>query len=301
MNKLDAAMNTLKRCRSKYKNFKMDGIKVAKLVSLMIDNKYNFRDIELFLETHRQHGAANEKMPQILTFEKLLQRLAFKGNADVLEKLFNASLKYKYINATKETTSPLVKVHLEQDNWHEAFNAYKSIVKKFQLTPMTSVLLNKLFAERNVNTDDAIDEVYAINASIYGEESATYTLAIAHLENGDAEAARRIFSTIRLRQDRISRKLGKYVKFEQLLPVETLLKATKDLPGCDRHEIYQAVLDIYSLQNKANEAIELWQSYLNENDAMGRMIPRQKFQQTLAKLLQTNNIKVPFEIVKKTQ
>lgn len=284
MEKLDEALNMLKRVTASDKKFKLDKIKVAKLVSLMVNNNRDFSEIEALLVAHRQGKAEH----RIFVFEHTLGRLSDAGNVELVNKLFDALVQNSYIEPTVESTGNLVAVHIKRGDLDAAVATYERIAKEFKLVPMTMALLRKLVEDDKI---DDLQRVFDVYEKSRGERNALVRLAFVFIECGKDRQARLLFEheSVGNISKEISSECTSYVKFDRLDAALGLLKATEGL-YCDRHVIYQTVLAIYCKKNEADKALDLWQQYTDDG-----MMPKQKFKDTLAELLKKNDIPLPWD------
>lgn len=282
---LENAINMLKRVCANNASFKLDAIKVARLVTLMVEKDRNFNEIEALLLAHRQ----GKPEFRIFVFEHLFDRLAYNGQVKLVEKLFDTLLKYSYIEPTIESTAPLIAVYLKSSKFAEAVDKYEYLSTNYNLVPMTMVLFVHLIRHNEI---DLLQRAYDIFERVNGENMALCRLAFAFVESGQDRQARAIFENERTKNISrfISRECKQYVNFSRLDSAKTLLKATKGL-YCDRHIIYATILDIYEKENKAKEALDLWCEYSTEDG----IIVKPSFKNKLATLLKTNKMEIPFE------
>lgn len=283
---LDRALETLKLVCANNQMFRLDHIKVMKLVDLMVEKERSFTEIEKILVYNRK-----EKSEQrIFVLEHLLDRLAATGNAETIKRLFETSIENNYVKPSTDLLGPLISVHLKKGDFSEAVSVYEQIVSGYKLVPMTMTLFKSLIKHNEL---DLLQRAFDIYEMERGEEAALYRLAFAFNECDQDRQANLIFDNERLKNvsKYIKSECKSYVKFNRLDALKSLLKSTKGL-FCDRHIIYQSILDIYCKQNKPESALELYGEYSSESGLIENPI----FLRRLARLLQTNNMDVPFEI-----
>lgn len=282
---LENALNMLKRVCANNASFKLDRIKVARLVTLMVEKSRGFDEIDALLLAHRQ----GKPEFRIFIFEHLLDRLAANGQVKLVEQLFDALIKYSYIEATAESTGPLIISHLNSRSYGEAVEKYQYIADTYNLVPMTMVLFTHLIRNNEI---DLLQRAYDVFEKIQGENGAMCRLAFAFAECGQDRQAKAIFENDRTKNisRSITRECKKYVEFDRIDTAKTLLKATKGI-YCDRHVIYQTLLDIYHKHNKAQEALDLWIDYSTDG-----ILPKKTFKTKLATLLNANNMELPFDL-----
>ncbi|XP_055312803.1 leucine-rich PPR motif-containing protein, mitochondrial-like [Sitodiplosis mosellana] len=283
---LENALNMLKRVCANNVSFKLDSIKVGKLVALMVEKGRDFDEIDALLLAHRQ----GKPEFRIFVFEHLLDRLATNGQVKLVEKLFNALINYSYIEATVESTGPQVTARLNSKLYAEAVEKYEHLANTYNLVPMTMVLFTHLIRNNEI---DLLQRAYDAFEKCKGENEAMCRLAFAFAECGQDRQAKAIFENDRTKNisRAISRECKKYVEFGRVETAKTLLKATKGI-YCDRHVIYETILDIYHKQNKAQKALDLWVDYSTDG-----ILPKPTFKTKLTALLEANNMEIPFDLL----
>lgn len=283
---LENALNMLKRVCANNASFKLDPIKVAKLVTLMVEKDSSFEEIANILRAHRK----GKPEFRIFVFEHLLDRLAANGKAKLVEKLFDTLIEYSYIEPTIESTRPLVMSYIQRSKFVEAVEKYEHLSVSYNLVPMTMILFVHLIRHNEI---DLLQRAYDAFEKVAGESTALSRLAFAFIECGQERQARTIFENERTKNISkfINRECKEYVKYKRLETSKTLLAATKGL-YCDRHVIYETILDILQTLNKAQEALDLWCEYSTED----RIIQKPSFKRKLADLLRANQMEIPFEL-----
>lgn len=285
-NNLENALNILKRVCANNSSFKLDPIKVAKLVRLMIDKERNFDEIDALLLAHRQGKAEH----RIFIFEHLLDQLAENGCFKLIEQLFDSLIEYQYIEPTPQSTGPLIKAYCVKGKYTEAVTKFEHFASTHKLVPMTMVLFVQLIKNNQV---ESLQRAFDAVEQLHGERNALYRLAFAFIECGQDRQARAIFENDRLDNitPAIVRECKTFVKFDRIEPLMVLLKATKGL-FCNRHVIYQSLLDVYTKKNNASEALELWCEYLTDDG----ILPVLRFKKGLISLLKANDMPIPPEL-----
>lgn len=282
---LENALITLKRACANNASFKLHPIKVGRLVTLMVDNDRAFEDIEALLIAHHN----DEFNSRVYLFESLLDRLAATGQKQFVQKLFDALLKYNYIEATNDSCGPLVLASIKNGGPADAVSKFQHFANTYKLVPMAMVLFCHLIRENEI---DLLQNAYDTYETVRGTSNALSRLGFAFVECGQERQATVIFENEQIKN--LSRSIASecemYKKFGRLESAETLLKATKEI-YCDRHIIYGTILDIYCKQNMAQEALELWYEYSTDG-----ILPEKKFKIQLADLLKANNMGLPFDL-----
>lgn len=288
---LENALNILKRVCANNASFKLDPIKVAKLVRLMIDKGRDFSEIDALLLAHRQGKAEH----RIFIFEHLLDDLAGNGCYKLVEQMFDTLIKYRYIEPTHQSTGPLVQSYLKSGKFGEAVTKYEYAASKFQLAPMTMVLFVQLIKNNQI---ELLQRAFDTYEQLKGEQNALCRLAFAFVECGQDRQARSIFENDRLENitPSVVRECRAFVQYDRVDALKALLKTTKGL-FCDRHVIYQSLLDVYTKKNNAAEALELWCEYLTDDG----ILPKPRFKNGLISLLKANNMQLPAELTEQKE
>lgn len=283
---LENALMILKRVCANNASFKLDCTKVARLVRLMIDKQRDFEEIDALLLAHRQGSAEH----RIFIFEHILDDLAENGCYKLTEKLFDTLIKYNYIEPTTQSTRPLVQAYLKAAKFDEAVDKYEHLASTFKLVPMTMVLFTELIKNNKI---ELLQRAFDIFDRAHGEQNAMCRLAFAFVECGRVQQARAILENDRMRNisPNIARECKAYVEYDRSDAAAVLLKATAGL-FCDRHVIYQSLLDIYAKKNNASDALDLWYEYSVEEG----MLPTPQFKRGLVSLLKANNKEIPAEL-----
>lgn len=290
---LQKALNMLNQACKKDATFKLYPTQLAQLITLMYEqqqqqNKFtDFKEIDALLHIHRpEKTITNQNIP----FEKLLQRLAADGHTKYVRTLFDTLIEFRYIQATPDTTGPLVTVHLSNGAYDLAVQTYKSLAKKHKFLPMSIVLFKTLIQNKQ---NDLLNEAMKIYENVHGKSAAMSHQAFAYSECGQIDEAKAIFQSRSI--DDLTKDIGKvctvYARRDDLDSAKMLLKSTDGVGRCDRRIIYQTILDIYCKYDMADAALELWINLSNDN-----ILPTPKFIDTLAKLLKTNHIALPTDL-----
>lgn len=283
---LENALNILKRVCANNASFKLDRTKVAKLVRLMIDKGRDFNEIDALLLAHRQGKAEH----RIFIFEHLLDQLAENGSSKTAEQLFDTLIKYSYIEPTPQSTGPLVQSYLKSGKFEKAVAKYESLFAEYKIVPMTMILFVQLIKNNQI---ELLQRAFDTYEQMHGEQNALCRLAFAFVECGQDRQARAIFENDRLQNitPAIVRECKTFVTYDRIDALKVLLKATKGL-FCDRHVIYQSLLDIYTKKNNATDALELWCDYLTDDG----ILPKPRFKTGLISLLKANDMQIPPEL-----
>lgn len=281
-NDLQNALDILKQTQEKNKSFKLDFVKVARLVSLMIDSDRDYNEIELILMTNKREFS----LKSAIAFEHIFDRLAFAGKFELLTKLYDTALRMNYIEASSKSARPFIYAHLINNNFCQAVNAYKYICQTYRISPMTKFLMTKLIQK---NQSDLLNSVYNTYSNLTSQQRASTCLAFAYVACGRDLEARFIFEDEQIQNvsTKLSKMCQRYERSGDIVAAETLLKATKCV-FCDRNIIYETLLNIYIKMNLVDKALKLWTYYEAEDD----ICPSNSFIERIKKFTEKNNLDV---------
>lgn len=279
---LTSALDALKAAQSSVHPFKLLGPKlIGKLVSLMIDSKRNFDEIEAILIANKNE--VPEKNINSV-FEDIFDRLVSMGNVELLNKLHAAAITNGHIKATMSSTRCLVGIHLRKNDIDEAVAAYKRIGQNYKILPMTIALMTAIIRKKKF---ELLEDVHGIYKKVYDNQSAASKLAFAYIKCGYNRQAEFIFNDHQI--NNLSNVLvgfcDSFQKNNNVTELETLLKATENAL-CNRNPIYEALLNIHYEKNDIESAIRLWQAYNNDT----KLNPSKSFESKLKVLMKINDI-----------
>lgn len=294
---LKNALDILKQACSNCADFKMDRVKIAKIVKLMVENEYDFNEIEDLLRAHPQIGSSSPSHTQDSSlysnlFECIFKRLADIGNLQVIEQLFDAFIKNGYITPTSESTKPIIAAYLQNKSWSGAVAKYEHFANTYKFVTSSLGLYIHLIQH---NQDELLQRANTTLKRINGENSVSNCLASALTECGRYQQAHDILKKYDAKHlsTYVNGVCNAYTKSNQLNALNTLLKATKRL-NCNRFHIYRRIFDMCEKQNMASEALVLWREYSGDDE----MIPNLDFLQRIENLLIANSIEIPAELKK---
>lgn len=275
---LDKALATLAQVRANRKTFRLDYIKVAKLVALMVEFKHDPDEIVDLISTNRQ----DKMRHRVFLYEETFRTLAAAGNDELLNKLYKSTIDYNHVEVTENSTKPLIEVHLNKGDFKRAVEVYQKIVEENNLLPMTLRLMAKLI---EINEPDLLQQVYKIYETARGEHLAKYRLAFAYIRCGDAEKAKSILlsSTIPNLTTKITFECRALENLGKIDETKILLKATKGI-RCDRHIIYRTLLELYIKNDRVDDAMELWTEHKND-----KLTPNRGFVERFKRFMEKHN------------
>ena len=182
----------------------------------------------------------------------------------------------------------------EDSNLNEVVEKFEAITAENKIPKIVQCksLLKDLI---QLKDSDGIQRVIDASSKIIGEESAYLTLAFAFLECQKNTEAKKIFSTPGLRY--VSSKFIGYVDFlarsRKLDELHTLVKASVGLFGCDREFMYTKLIAECQKQNEAARIEDIWTDMQEEG-----FVPSEDLKTTMAQVLSSNGIDVPFDLPK---
>lgn len=289
-NDLLSALDALKNAQLVNKSFKLlNPTMIARLLSLMIDSKRSFDEIEAILIANRNEEPVKDNS----IFEDIFHRLESKGNVELLNKLHEAAVANGHIKATSSTTRFLVSVHLKNNNIKKAIEAYKQIGQHYKVLAMTVTLMTTTIKMKEF---EMLEDIYGLHKKIDGNQVAASNLALAYIKCGCIRQAEFIFNDNQIRS--LSNILVNFCEYfqkkDQVEGLQTLLKATENA-SCDRNPIYETILNIYCEKNDFENAIRLWQDY----DADVKISQFKSLESKLKVLMKKNDIHLSLESLKK--
>lgn len=289
-NRVSDALATYEKIKTKDTEFHLDNLKTMSVVELLIKEE-RFDEVLKLLENNKkvQPVADNDNNYNYNSkIWRILNALAESGDAEKLQKIFDALVQYNYMVPTNVLLGPLIKVHLVKDNISKAIDAFEKICEEYKATPWKNEL-----ARRLIQTEDAanLQKITDLSTNIHGEINSLYDLVFAFVECGRVRQARKILETpgLRTRPHRIDTACERYKNEGMIEPLEGLVEATRDLSHIDRNKIYYSLLLSYSKSEDAEKALGLWTKMQEEN-----ITPSDAFLVKLAELLESKNMSVPF-------
>lgn len=284
--KLEKALNMMKRASVNNTTFKLNCKIVARLLALMIDREYSFRDIEVLLCSNAQYRPEWNAVP----FHNIFKQLSDSGDVQLADKIFNALTKYGYIRPTPETAKLLILTHLKNKSFDAAVAKYEHFAIKYNFLTITMVFFVELIQH---NEDDLVKRVFDLDKRMNNEYAASRRLASAYGQCGKHQYLREILEKFNAKtlSNFIVNECKQYKIFGRFKAIETLLDATEGL-DCDRLVIYQHIFEIYEKQNKVQEILNLWRKFRIEDPLSTEF----DFEKKIAKFLKSNNIEIPVEL-----
>lgn len=282
---LDKAMETLKKIRATRKSYRLDYVKVAKLVKLLIEQDRDVEEIIELIKTNRQ----DEAKQHVPLYEEIFESLAEAGNDTLLNQIYKPLIDSNHVEKSS-LTKYLVLIHIKKGDFKQAVDAYENVQDKTNLVQLALQLLCELIDRHET---DLLQRVYKALETARGESFAQYGLAMALVKCGLVDKAKQIFDSGKIHN--LAEKLlseikvcGRYGNIEE---AKHLLDATTE-KHCDRRQLYKSILDIYFKKGQINEAIRLWNDH--ENDSVK---PNEEFLNIFKKFLNKHSRPIPLKIL----
>ncbi|KAL4132665.1 hypothetical protein QTP88_009784 [Uroleucon formosanum] len=291
-NKLDEAKQIFHELKTNNSEFILDKFKVIKMTELIARTESIENAID-FLSSFKQFDNTEfTSFQHANTCWKLLNTVAESGNVENLQKIFDLIIKNNYITVSNILLGPLIKVHIVNNNIKGALDKFEWCCKTYRCTPWKNELALKF-----IQAEDAISlqVLTDLSTTVHGEVNSLYDLMFAFIESGRVKQARKILETpgLRTRQDRINSACAKYGSDNAEESLIRLLEVTKNMGQFDRTNIFNELLQLYSKNNKIEEAMTLW-TQMQEEDCQ----PSDHFMWSLSELLKKNELEVPFTVKK---
>ncbi|XP_065358584.1 leucine-rich PPR motif-containing protein, mitochondrial [Calliphora vicina] len=286
------ALATYEKTKTKDPEFHLDNLKTVGIVELLLKEE-RFEEALKFLDNNKKPQTATENDNSYNYASKvwrILNSLAESGDADKLQKVFNAFVQGNYIVPNNVLLGPLIKVHLVNDNIPKAIESFEKVCEEYKATPWKNELARRLIlAEDAANLQKVTD----LSTNIHGEINSLYDLVFSFVECGRIRQARKILETpgLRTRPHRIDNACERYKNEGMVEPLEGLIEATRDLSHIDRNKIYYSLLLSYSKSEDAEKALGLWTKMQEDS-----ITPSDEFLIKLAELLQSKNMSIPFVV-----
>lgn len=280
---LEKAMETLKKLRTTRKSFRLDTVKVAKLVQLMIEQNRDVEEIIDLIKTNRQDVAKHVPL-----YEEIFVSLTETGNDTLLNQIYKPLIDYKHAEESS-LAKYLVLIHMKKGDLKQAVDVYEKFQDKTNLVPLTLQLLCELI---NKDENDLLQRVYNVLEKARGRSYAQYSLAMALVKNGLVHKANKIFDSGKINNlaEKLAHEIKVFGRFNKIEEAKHLLDATTD-KHCDRRQLYISILDIYCKRRQINEAIQLWNDHANDS-----VKPNEDFLKKFTELLEKNNRPIPIEV-----
>lgn len=273
--------------------------------AFVLDNTKTIRTVDLLLKEDRLDEAlnfleSNKKLEPFVDGEglfnyftcvwRVLNEIAEKGDAQKLQKVFDALIEGNYILPKNVLLGSLIKVHIVNDDIPKAMEVFEHICQTYKSTPWKNELACRLIQNEDAGN---LQKLTDLSTDIHGEVNSLYDLVFSFLECGRIRQARKILETpgLRARPHRVDNACDRYKNEGMVEPLEGLLEASKDLHHINRTNIYYNLLLCYFNRNDANKALGLWTKMQEEN-----IPPSDDFLLKLAELLKKNSIDIPFVV-----
>ncbi|KAG7174050.1 Leucine-rich PPR motif-containing protein-like 2 [Homarus americanus] len=147
--------------------------------------------------------------------------------------------------------------------------------------------------EQSDTANGLLEQMFSLIVHQYGSLQAQHDLMFACLETGCPDVARNVLQNLDEEVDvhQLTKMCKLYSKMEREDALLHLLSASRGNSVINRQIIFCSLLDIYNAQNDGKKGLSLWTLMQEEN-----VSPSDPFLSSLATLLRTNNIMIPFKV-----
>ncbi|NXK85546.1 LPPRC protein, partial [Formicarius rufipectus] len=227
----------------------------------------------------------------VASFSRILNAAAMRGEVETVNRLHETIVNLG-LAETAVLHSPLITVHLENDDMPAALealtNCYKKYGKILQLHNIYCRLVEKGDA-------DLLQKVSDFISREYGDMMALYDLFFAFLQTGKYKEARKVIETpgLRAHSGRLQWFAKRCIMNNQMQTLEQLVELTQNLFECDRDEMYYYLLQLCESSDDWRKAEAVWTKIQEEN-----IVPRERTLTLLADIFEKNGQVVPFEVPK---
>lgn len=303
----DAALDVYNGLRQAHPSFALDKYKVIDFSMALVKNGRIEEAVKILEEVTPFKGNNVDDRRQVRrNCQALLMAAAATCKYEVVKQIFEILKSRNIIKVENLMLGALVKCRLNSGDYIGAVEEMRSIKKSFKCLPMKiEVLIHLLhnikkieaeadsLDESRITAKKLLEEMINIIASVHGSTSAQHDLLFACLEAGYPSQATQVLRSLgrRINESQIQRQCQRYAGTTREEPLLNFLISSRSIPGIKREEIFNSLLDIYHVQNDGRKGLSLWTRMQEEN-----VLPSKAFLGTLASLLASNDIDIPFEV-----
>ncbi|XP_071537596.1 leucine-rich PPR motif-containing protein, mitochondrial-like isoform X2 [Panulirus ornatus] len=307
---VDVAFEMYLSIQEEHPSFTLDCYKVIDLSTLCVENGRGQEAVALLQEYTSKEIKKTIDTKQIRrNCRNLLIAAATTCSYELTRKLFSILHSGGLVKPDNLTLGALVKCKLNSGDLTGAVEEVKMICKSYGHLPMKIEILIHLihqFKDRSKRKDpvdvdskespstpsDLLECIINLISQYHGSVQAHHDLLFACLEAGHPYDARNALQSMgkELDVNKLNRQVDRYSKMERDDVLLHLITASRGNTVIDRQKIFSSLLDVYYTQSAADKGLSLW-TMMQEED----MSPSQPFLSTLASLLATNNMKIPFQ------
>ncbi|XP_068215006.1 leucine-rich PPR motif-containing protein, mitochondrial-like isoform X2 [Palaemon carinicauda] len=303
----DAALNVYIDLKQAHPSFTLDEYKVIDFSTALVKNGRIEEAVKILGEAVGFKGNDDNARKQVRrNCQALLMAAAATRKYEVVKEIFDILKRKSIIRIDNLMLGPLVKCRLNNGDYVGAVEEVRSVAKKFKCLPMKiEVLMHLLhnikkaeldgdsFQESRDKAKHLLEEMVNIIARINGPISAQHDLLFACLEAGYPSKATQVLKSLGRKIDKslIQRQCQRYAATSREEPLQNFLMSSKSVPGISREGIFYSLLTIYHVQNNSSKGLSLWTQMQEEN-----VLPSEAFLGTLASLLASNEISIPFDV-----
>ncbi|XP_064110943.1 leucine-rich PPR motif-containing protein, mitochondrial-like [Macrobrachium nipponense] len=303
----DAALDVYNGLRQAHPSFALDKYKVIDFSTALVKHGRIEEAVKILEEVTPYKGnTVDEKRQVRRNCQALLMAAAATCKYEVVTQIFDILKSKNIIKIDKLMLGALVKCRLNSGDYIGTVEEVRSIKKKFKCLPMKiEVLIHLLhnikkteaeadsLEESRSSANKLLEEMLNIIASVSGSTNAQHDLLFACLEAGYPSQATQVLRSLgrKINESQIQRQCQRYAGTAREEPLLNFLISCRSIPGIRREEIFNSLLDIYHVQNDGRKGLSLWTRMQEEN-----VLPSKAFLGTLASLLASNDIDIPYEV-----
>lgn len=270
-------------------DFKMDSFKLNNLIRSMVERG----KVDDALEVLRlQFERNNNELLDMDSFNRsvfrVLSAAAETKDAPTVARIWEAYQSYSNLKPTGVLMGPLIKVHLNNNDWPAAIQAFHDAATKYRTTPWSSYIMEHFIAGEDAA---GLQKIMDLCTLIHGEQNTLYDLGFCFISLGRKQQAAKVFETpgLRARHDRLTYFLERLMENNNIEGAEMLVDVCKNLFDIDRDAIYYQLLRAYRKTGLIDKALVLWTNMQEEGIQASATTLRY-----LASFLREHKREVPF-------
>lgn len=190
---------------------------------------------------------------------------------------------------TSRSSTPIIKVYLANDDFKSALDMFTKIASEHRITPGKSDLIKYCLEKKDA---DSLQKIMNISTDIHGEANALLDLASCCLQCGKTKQAQKIFASpgFRVNPTRVYETAILLSRNVNINVVENFVHLCRDMYDVNQEKLYQILIDTYDRTSNGKRALDLWNRMQEEE-----FQPSKKCLSMIARVLEKNNISVPFQ------
>ncbi|XP_021925064.1 leucine-rich PPR motif-containing protein, mitochondrial [Zootermopsis nevadensis] len=308
---LDEAETNLKELNRVAPNFVLDEHKIIDYATLLI-LKHRTEVAIAVLEQHAGKHMVKGGDSMSRNCWRLLSALSENADPTQTRIMLQKLSKLGYCSVSNVLLGPVVRAHLNRDDLEGAVQEFIQCAEAHKATPLQHELLCQLvvradstvlqggevkpsppFGVTSERATELLQQVLSACVQIHGRPSTHVTLAVVLAEKGMIKELRRFLMGPqgKLNKNLLLARFRKLVNEDKLEALVNYLEAGKGIPTVDFAPVYMMMLQLYCRRGDCNGALSLWTS-IQDSDVP----PSSQFLSTLAALLRSHKLKVPFDV-----